>query len=164
MKVEAVPKVLLDALEKKTNELLELKTKIVEANDKMFSDCLDYLTAVEHPFEVDLRSDAWESYLFFDTPRHNNSGIIIHKLSFHTLITPSTYNQIIEKKGYCDDVYAKFRKEVPKSILDEIKQVKSLVSEYKIKDKSVYSFCRNMNKQFNVDIKTHYEIFKAKYA
>lgn len=162
--LDAVPKVLLDALDKKTKDLLDLKPKITELNEKMFADCIDYLFTTENPFDATIIINHINPSIMLNSSRQNKSGVLIRKHSFHSLVTVSSYNQIIQKEGYCDDVYQQFRKYFPKNILDEIKQLKSLVSEYKAKDKSVMAFCRSMNKQFNVDIKGYYDIFKVKYA
>ena len=164
LQVEPIPDVLLNALKKKTDELLELKARIVEANEKMFSDCLEYLFNTKNSFVAVFQPFPEHKSILLARDLPSASGIYIHSHSFHSLVTSSSYNQIIERSGYCDDVYQKMRKNFPRNLLDEIKQTKALVSEYKKKDKAIVSFCRSMSKQFSVDILPHYRLFQAKYA
>lgn len=169
---DSIPSILLTSLESKTKILKTLKPRIIELNDKIYSDCLDYLSSSEdftwkeESLSTHRAIMLYEPGLYYDyrNCRYHKLGVRIAKYSFHSLITPGGAPDLPGRGQECVTVYNKMRKLFPRDILDNLKTLKSLIAQYKAQDRAIIKFCHGVKEQFGVDIKPAYDMFKAKNA
>lgn len=153
---EAIPNVLIDVYNKKLAPFIELRNKIEELNSKIFTESMTFLMN-DPTFKYEIGSYNYFTQIRIFTDDYRQY-IFLNIIPFTKYMDPDFCIPTIRKNS--EYVYQAVRKCFPKSVLDNLKLLRTTLATYRKNEKAFKKTLREMDNQFNIDISSLYKEFK----